>query len=305
MLWCLFVWVARQAWAAAGMVLLYLLCSAMAVINAADLPKSHFNANIKFLRQRKKRTQDEMAAALDMKRSTLSGYENGVAQPSIEVLLAMSAYFKMSIDTLIKLDMPRLSERQLVDMELGYDPYIRGSQLRVLSTTIDQQARENIELVPERAKAGYATGFADPEFVATLPKFQMPFLHKERNYRCFQISGDSMLPIPDKAYVIGEFVLDWHEIKTGTPCILLTMEDGIVFKVVDNLLQQDRTFLLRSLNPQYQPYSVAAADVKEIWKFTHFIQDELPDPQMASGDIVNYLMKLQEEVGLVKKAVVK
>lgn len=277
----------------------------MAVISIKDLPPSHFNGNIKYLRQRKKRTQDEMAVALDMKRSTLSGYENGVAQPSIEVLLAMSAYFKMSIDSLIKVDLPRLSERQLLEMELGYDAYIRGSQLRVLSTTVDQRSKENIELVPERAKAGYATGYADPDFVAQLPKFQMPFLHKERNYRCFQLSGDSMLPIPDKAYVIGEYVMDWADVKSGTPCILLLQDEGIVFKLVDNHLAKDRHFTLRSLNPAYEPYDVAAADVKEVWKFTHFIQDELPDPQMASGDIVNYLMKLQEEVGQLKKVMNK
>jgi transcriptional regulator with XRE-family HTH domain len=274
----------------------------MAVINIKALPPSHFNHNIKFLRQRKKRTQDEMAVALDMKRSTLSGYENGVAQPSIEVLLAMSAYFKVSIDTLIKVEMVRMGERQLLELELGHDAYIQGTYLRVLSTTIDSHNRENIELVPERAKAGYATGFADPDFVATLPKFQMPFLAKERNYRCFQLSGDSMLPIPDKAYVIGEYIMDWTEIKKGQACILLTLDEGIVFKLVDSDLDNARAFTLRSLNPAYHPYTVLANEVKEIWKFVYFMQQEIPDPQMASGDIVNYLMKLQEDVGKLTAA---
>src|SRR5665811_594905 len=35
--------------------------------------------NIKLLRKRRGRTQDDIAFALNMKRSTLSGYENGVA----------------------------------------------------------------------------------------------------------------------------------------------------------------------------------------------------------------------------------
>ncbi len=47
----------------------------------------YFDSNIKLLRKRKKLTQDEVANSLKMKRSTLSGYENRVAQPGLEVLL--------------------------------------------------------------------------------------------------------------------------------------------------------------------------------------------------------------------------
>ena len=46
----------------------------------------YFASNIKFLRKRRGRTQDDVAFALNLKRSTLSGYENGVAQPGIEIL---------------------------------------------------------------------------------------------------------------------------------------------------------------------------------------------------------------------------
>ena len=47
----------------------------------------YFDSNIKLLRKRRKRTQDEVAVQLKMKRSTLSGYENRVAQPGVEVLV--------------------------------------------------------------------------------------------------------------------------------------------------------------------------------------------------------------------------
>ena len=64
----------------------------------------YFTSNIKFLRKRRGRTQDDVAVALNMKRSTLSGYENGVAQPGIDTLVAFSGYFNLSIDTLLKID---------------------------------------------------------------------------------------------------------------------------------------------------------------------------------------------------------
>jgi transcriptional regulator with XRE-family HTH domain len=70
----------------------------------------YFASNIKFLRNRRGRTQDDVASALQMKRSTLSGYENGVAQPGIETLVAFSGYYNISLDTMLKVDLTRLSE---------------------------------------------------------------------------------------------------------------------------------------------------------------------------------------------------
>ena len=157
----------------------------------------YFASNIKFLRKRRGRTQDDVASALQMKRPTLSCYENGVAQPGIEALVAFSGYFNISLDTMLKIDLTRLSESQLGELERGYDAYIRGSNLRVLATTVTPDNRENIELVSEKAKAGYTTGYADPEFIGDLPLFNLPFLSPDRKYRTFQLKGDSMLPIPD------------------------------------------------------------------------------------------------------------
>src|SRR4030065_1863173 len=115
----------------------------------------YFTSNIKFLRKRRGRTQDDVAVALNLKRSTLSGYENGVAQPCIEILVSFSRYFNLSIDTLLKIDIPNLSERQLGELERGYEAYIKGSNLRVLTTTVGSDNVENIELVREKEKAGY------------------------------------------------------------------------------------------------------------------------------------------------------
>ena len=175
----------------------------------------YFTSNIKFLRKRRGRTQDDVAVALNLKRSTLSGYENGVAQPGIEILVSFSGYFNMSIDTLLKIDMTRLSESQLGELERGYDAYVRGSNLRVLTTTVNSGNRENIELVAEKAKAGYTTGYADPEYIGELPVFTLPFLSDKRKYRTFQLKGDSMLPIPDGSWVSREFLQDGMDIRNG------------------------------------------------------------------------------------------
>ncbi len=262
----------------------------------------YFASNIKFLRRRRGRTQDDVASALQMKRSTLSGYENGVAQPGIEALVAFSGYFNISLDTMLKVDLTHLSESQLGELERGYDAYIRGSNLRVLTTTVAPDNRENIELVNEKAKAGYTTGYADPEFIGDLPLFNLPFLSRDRKYRTFQLRGDSMLPIPDKSWVTGEFLQDWRGIRSGKAYIILTVSDGIVFKVVENNIEKNGRLTLYSLNPLYEPYEVHVNDVREIWKFVNYISDELPDPVLPEKQLMRTVASMKHDLNQLKKS---
>lgn len=260
----------------------------------------YFASNIKFLRKRKGRTQDDVAAALDLKRSTLSGYENGVAQPGIDVLVSFSGYFNLSIDTLLKIDIAKLSESQLGELERGYDAYVKGSNLRVLTTTVNSGNRENIELVAEKAKAGYTTGYADPEFIGELPVFNLPFLSDKRKYRTFQLKGDSMFPIPDGSWVTGEYIQDWTELTSGKAYIVFTIDDGIVFKIVENNIRKTGRLTLFSLNPLYEPYEIHINEVREIWKFVNYISNELPDPVMPEKQIFQSIAIMKNDLQRIK-----
>ena len=261
----------------------------------------YFDSNIKFLRNRKKLTQDQLAIALDIKRSTLNNYENGISGPSIQALVILSDYFHVAIDTLLRVELAKLRESQLYELEHGQDIFLKGSNLRIMATTVDRLNRDNIELVSEKAKAGYTNGFADPEYISELPVFQLPFLSSERKYRTFQISGDSMLPIPDGAWITGEFVQDWNEIKTGDFYVVLTLNEGLVFKQLTNELAERGCFKLISLNPAYQPYELAATEIREVWKFVHYISREVTESQLTDSQISLQLKILTEEIYQLKR----
>ncbi len=256
----------------------------------------HFSSNIKLLRKRRGRTQDEVAFTLQMKRSTLSGYENEVAQPGIQALMAFSEFYNVAIDTLVKVNLSELSERELSQLERGYDVYIRGSKLRVLATTVNDDNEENIELVHEKAKAGYRSGFADPEYIKILPTFQLPFLSKQKKYRTFQISGDSMIPIPDKSFVTGEYVQDWSLIKSKQAYIILTLDDGVVFKIIENRIETDNTLKLHSLNPLYDSFELHVSEIKEMWKFVNFISSKMPEPNEEKEALVDTVRELRNDI---------
>ena len=260
-----------------------------------------FQSNIKLLRQRHKVTQDVLSQALNMKRSTLSGYENEVAQPNMEALAAFSRYYHISIDTLIKVDLSKLSEYQLSELERGSDSFVKGTNLRILTTTVNASNNENIELVPEKAKAGYATGFADPDYIKDLPIFTLPFLSRNRKYRTFQLKGDSMLPIPDGSWVTGEYIQDWSSVITGHGYIIFTIDDGIVFKIAENRIEEEGKLVLYSLNPLYDPYEVMASEIKEVWKFVNYISAEIPDPMIPNDNLLKTVAGLKRDLNWMKR----
>lgn len=261
----------------------------------------YFDSNIKLLRKRKSLTQDEVAVQLKMKRSTLSGYENRVAQPGLEILLLFSDYYKIATDTLLRVDLSKLSETQLRQLEQGEDVFLRGGNLRILASTVNEHNQENIELVPVKALAGYTNGFSDPEYIGGLQVFQLPFLSPDKKYRSFQLQGDSMFPIPDKAWVTGEYVLDWKELKTGEACIILTLDEGIVFKVIENRIEKEGKVILYSLNPLYEPYEIHVSGIREIWKFIHFISHEIPEPLLPENQLVRTVASLKQDIDRLKQ----
>ncbi|MFM7300535.1 MAG: hypothetical protein ACKO1R_05275, partial [Crocinitomicaceae bacterium] len=88
-------------------------------------------------------------------------------------------------------------------------------------------------------------------------------------------------------------------LKSGTVCIVLTKNDGIVFKVVYNELQENKGFLLVSSNPVFEPFQVKVDEVIEIWKFVTLISSELPEGGMDSEDLVEGIKNIQKDVRVI------
>lgn len=256
-------------------------------------PKIFFYNNIRFLRERKKMSQEELAAALDLSRNKLQALESGkTVNPSVIDFVKFSDFFKVSVDSLLRVDLARLGELKLKELLAGNDVYMTGSKIRVLAITVDKENKENAEYVPIKAKAGYTTGYNDPEFIAALPKFSLPNLPGSGTYRMFPTTGDSMLPIPENSEVIAQYVEDWKSLKPATPCIVILKGQDFVFKLVTIL--NDGTILLESLNKKFAPYTVKSEDVLEVWKYYKHQTDTLPAPDTDLQEIKALIMDLKK-----------
>ncbi|PQJ12349.1 hypothetical protein CJD36_000925 [Flavipsychrobacter stenotrophus] len=155
--------------------------------------------------------------------------------------------------------------------------------------------------MPVKATAGYLTGYGDVDFINALPSYTLPFLSREKSYRSFQTDGDSMYPFPEKAIIIGEYVDDWFSLKDNFPCIVVTLNEGIVFKLVSNRIDDERTVRLTSLNPAYKPYDINVSEICEIWKYKCFISDTIFEVPQSIDLINNSINEIKHDIKNILK----
>lgn len=257
---------------------------------------SIISSNLKHLRKKANLTQEQMAQKIGIKRSLLGAYEEGRADPRISNLLKFSEIFGLSVDQLIGTDL---------STDKGYNTAIEGNnqpgnRLKVLSITVDKNDHENIELVPQKASAGYLNGYSDPEYIEELPKFQLPVLPENATYRAFEISGDSMLPLKSGTIVIGQFVEDLSQVKDGKTYIFVTNSEGVVYKRIFRYPDNAELFCFVSDNKQYSKYDVSGEDIVEIWEAKAFISMEFPEPgeeeEFTLQRLADIVLDLQNEV---------
>lgn len=258
---------------------------------------SHYLAqNIKYLRKSKSFTQEELAQRLGINRAALGSYEEGRAEPRLSVLQHFAQFFDCSIDELLHHDLEKGNKMAATD--------ISGKSLRVLPVVVDAEEKERIVLVPVKAAAGYLEGFSDVEYIRSLPSFNLPIkeLGRERSYRLFQIKGESMQPVPDGSYIITEYVQNWQDIKDDQCYILITRDEGVVYKRVINRLKEGE-LILKSDNPEFKPYSVDAEMIAEVWKAIGYISLEIPEAgalPLSANTIMQALISLQQDVKELK-----
>ena len=110
-----------------------------------------------------------------------------------------------------------------------------------------------------------------------------------------------MLPIPEGAWVTGVFIQDWNAIRNRDACIILTSEEGIVFKVVENKIREEGKFTLHSLNPVYEPYDISVNDIREVWQFVNFISPEIPENATdTTYQLAQAVKNLKDEVRAIQ-----
>jgi transcriptional regulator with XRE-family HTH domain len=248
---------------------------------------SRAGLNLKYLRKLRGWTQEEFAIKLNIKRSLIGAYEEERADPRIEVLEIVGDIFKLSLDELLLKDLSIVQSA---------NSYLQKRRMQKMLTA----DRNVIHFVPVKAAAGYLAGYADTEFIDELNTFTLPML-TGGNYRAFEIIGDSMLPTPSGSIIVGEKVDSMDEVKNGQAFIVVSKNEGIVYKRIQKNNKLKNKITLESDNPSYQPYQINTADILELWQAQIVIGKVASQQRWDVNSLANLVNNLHDQVSTLKK----
>ncbi|MBB6327426.1 transcriptional regulator with XRE-family HTH domain [Algoriphagus iocasae] len=219
------------------------------------------------MRKQKEITQNELAEQLAVQRTMISAYEDGRSEPKLQTLQKLCDILEVGLEELLEHDIETKGRKA-----------VQKRGINILTIATNEEDKENITMVPQKASAGYLNGFSDPEYMESLPQFHLPNLSRNATYRAFELAGDSMLPLIPGTIVIGSYVDQPKDIKSGKTYVLVTQTEGVVYKRVFNYLNENGKLFLVSDNDHYKPFEVRGEDVLEVWESKAFISTDFPNP---------------------------
>lgn len=234
--------------------------------------------NIKHLRQLKKWSQEQLAEALDIPRARIGSYEEGRCDPPLETLMNISNLFHIAMDALVKCDLSQYDSDTMMQV---------GENRILFPIVVDAANVDLVEVVTMKASAGYLQGYADPEYIEKLTMMSLPF-RTTGKLRAFPVKGDSMPPLRNGSYVVGKFIESVEMIADAKTYVVVTKEDGLVYKRV---LKKGKQLELHSDNLNYEPYKIKPSEVLELWQFVCAINVSDEKSEQPSMEQMMQLMR--------------
>ena len=240
------------------------------------------------LEKRIVRSNRQFALSLDYLPQSLSEIMKGRRDVTIELIRKACATYRINSNYIF----------------CGEGPLILGEEgsnsEKLLTIVTDNLGEEKIIHVPVPAQAGYASSIADPVFVSELPAYSLPdYRYKVGTHRSFDVDGDSMEPTlfkGDKVVCSNVEQMFWQSsIKDNNVYVIVTKGDILVKRVV-NKLKDNKQLKLISDNDYYEPFTMEANEIVEIWYVQAKISPFLASPQNARNDLSNEIQDLKKQI---------
>lgn len=140
-----------------------------------------------------------------------------------------------------------------------------------------------IPLVSQYAYAGYLTGYADQEYMDSLPIVDFtPDREMTGLWLAFEVRGDSMDDGSREAYCQGDIVITrevrpdlWKDCKLHIHRrdFVIVHEEGILIKRIVDHDVENHTITIHSLNPDYPDRVIDLAQVRKIFSIVESRQN--------------------------------
>ncbi|NRS89286.1 transcriptional regulator with XRE-family HTH domain [Flavobacterium sp. 7E] len=253
---------------------------------------SIFSDNIRALRINHKISQEKVAQSFMITRGRYVKYEDGTSEPPYNILKKIAQFYQITIDLLLSVDIREIDVNDLLKL---------GNNRLVLPIQVDEMGENRIEIVTQTVKAGYLSGYADPEYIEQLQQISLPFLGVGK-YRGFPVEGDSMPPHQDGDIIVGRYVEHLGEVLDGKTYILITRNEGMVYKRLNK--NKKNALVVASDNYFYPAYEVKASDILEIWEYQCSIAKSDKKTEALENDAIkNMFVELKRDIKEVKNSI--
>jgi transcriptional regulator with XRE-family HTH domain len=283
--------------------------------------------NLKFLREIRKLKQAEMLDSIGIAQTTWNNYEKGVSKPKYEDLIKISTLFGVPVDDLLKIDLSKgnLNENEkskFIDTKGNLNSNPKGNlkeekpynnhiittiisepestykttpQPRII--TVNEHGIDNIIFVPIKAQGGYLSGYADKEYIESLPSFRMPGLNNG-TFRMFEVDGISMTPtLTHGDRVICEWVPNLEEIRENRIHVIIHSGGVVVKRVINRVKERQKIYLKSDTlthRSDYPLVEIDPEDIREIWYVRMKISSDLREPSELYTRVTDLEIKMHE-----------
>jgi transcriptional regulator with XRE-family HTH domain len=269
-----------------------------------------FSKNLKYLRKKSGKTQDEFGSELNIGRTTVANYEAGISEPNMETLVRFAHYFGVSLDDFMSTNMDSVqAESKAIGSSIEKDALLRGAFPQKAGNiynsvpkiiTVDNSGNDNILYVPVKARAGYLLGYGDAEFMESLPTFRLPGLNNS-TYRMFEVDGPSMAPnVLHGDRIIGEWIDELDKIRDNRVYVVVHTGGVAVKRVVNRLKERGKLYLKSDTiahRHEFPTLEINPEDVKEVWYGRMKISSDFSEP----AEVYHRLADLETDVMELKQ----
>lgn len=208
--------------------------------------------NLKLLRKKRDLSQQDVAAAINVARSTYTQYETGKRLPSIEVLTKLAEYFGVSTDEILGLDTAKPEP-----IGKPVDPAEFPPKALIRQPLPDLENETALIPILGSVRAGYDY-IAEQEMLGYL-KVEERFKGMHPQAFALYVKGDSMAP-EIRHNDIAVCLPDQEIRDNDVAVICINGDEGTVKRV---RYDADGLTLIPA-NPRYKPHHYSAEDIESL-----------------------------------------
>lgn len=186
----------------------------------------------------------------------------------------------------------------LTDNETSFQQFVE-THLPIVKQ--DDEGKPNvtsfsIPFVKSNAVKEYLANHQKNDYLKSLPIISLPFITTEKN-RAFEAGNDFPM---QNSIIVGSHISDWSNINDGKFYVLVTTQQGVIYRRVYNQVKIKGTLLLSSDNATISSFEIFLKEVIEIWEVHSFISQQLPEPHISLERVKNIVDDLTNELNRLR-----